>query len=157
MSPSHSQSTRPLPVFELCVQTSEMAVREALGGFIACLDPLKLDIEEVSTVELVLAEALNNIVEHAYPPTLSDRPIRIQCTHKRDGLHVSICDDGKPMPDGQMPIGMAHDLDVDIMDMPEGGFGWFLIKDLAKDVRYHREGTENRLSLRLAVAIRRAD
>ena len=43
--------------------------------------------------------------------------------------------------------------DVPMQDMPEGGFGWFLIKDLAKDVTYHRVKAENHLSLRLAVAI----
>ena len=146
----------PLPPFELCVQSGEMAVREALGGFIACLEPLALDIEEISTVELVLAEALNNIVEHAYPAEQEDRPICISCTHRRDGLHVTVSDKGTAMPDGQTPVGMAQDVDVDLMDMPEGGFGWFLIKDLAKDVRYRRECDENKLDLRLAVAVQRA-
>ncbi len=147
---------RPLPPFQLSVQSSEMAVREALGGFIACLNPLQLDLEEISTVELVLAEALNNIVEHAYPVAMPDQPIRISCVHRRDGLWITISDKGHPMPDGQVPIGMAQDIDVDIMDMPEGGFGWFLIKDLAKDVSYCRKGQENCLDLRLAVAVRRA-
>ena len=57
------------------------------------------------------------------------------------------------MPDGQTPVGAAADLDVDFCDMPEGGFGWFLIKDLAKDVNYHREGVQNHLHLRIAVGI----
>ena len=155
--PAGGAPPRPLPPFQLCVQSGEMAVREALGGFIASLNPLALDIEEVSTVELVLAEALNNIVEHAYPPERPDRPIRIHCRHQRDGLHVRICDEGRPMPDGQAPIGMAQKVDVDLMDLPEGGFGWFLIRDLAKDVLYRREGCENCLDLRLAVALYRAD
>jgi serine/threonine-protein kinase RsbW len=42
---------------------------------------------------------------------------------------------------------------VDLMDLPEGGFGWFLIKDLAKDVVYARVEGENRLQLRVAVAV----
>ncbi|MGB3246634.1 MAG: ATP-binding protein [Sulfitobacter sp.] len=145
-----------LPPFDLSVQSSDGATREALRGILTCLDPLALDIEEISTVELVLAEALNNIVEHAYPTKQPHRPIRIACTHLRDGLHISISDEGNAMPDGQMPIGMARDVDVDLMDLPEGGFGWFLIRDLAKDVRYRREGLENKLDLRLAVAVRRA-
>ncbi|MEL7081583.1 MAG: ATP-binding protein, partial [Pseudomonadota bacterium] len=56
------------------------------------------------------------------------------------------------MPDGETPLGRPANLNVDKMDLPEGGFGWFLIKDLAKDVDYKRVGWENRLSLRLAVA-----
>ena len=56
-------------------------------------------------------------------------------------------------PDGRTPLGAAANLNVDLCDMPEGGFGWFLIKDLAKDVTYHRVEPENHLSLRLAVAM----
>lgn len=44
-----------------------MAVRKALKELLDGLAPLDLDIEEMGTVELVMAEALNNIVEHAYP------------------------------------------------------------------------------------------
>ena len=67
---------------------------------------------------------------------------------------MTILDQGLPMPDGQAPVGMAKNLDVDIMDMPEGGFGWFLIQNLAKDVRYGRINDQNRLALRLALALR---
>lgn len=144
-----------LPAFHVHVQSSDMAVREALAGVIAGLGPLVLDIEEISTVELVLAEALNNIVEHAYPDDSPGGLIAIACRHQPDGLNITVTDNGCAMPDGQMPIGMAPEVDVDVMDMPEGGFGWFLIKDLAKDVRYRREGAANLLDLRLAVALRR--
>ena len=37
-------------------------------------------------------------------------------------------------------------------DLPEGGFGWYLIRDLARDVNYEREGWCNVLTLRLEVA-----
>lgn len=144
-------SVPPLTRFSLSVQSSDSAVRTALAGVLSGLAPMNLDIEETSTIELVLAEALNNIVEHAYPEDDPDGDIHITCWHDVKGLHVTIKDQGKPMPDGQMPIGMDQDLDVDIMDMPEGGFGWFLIQNLAKDVTYAREGHENLLRLRIAV------
>lgn len=145
-----------LPPFSLSVLSSELAVREALAGVITGLAPLSLDVEEVATVELVLAEALNNIVEHAYPEGSDGGEIRVICRHAQNGLHLTLHDFGAPMPDGQIPIGMAPELDCDVMDMPEGGFGWFLIKDLAKDVQYRREGAANLLDLRLAVALRRS-
>lgn len=153
---AHAPKTAALlSPFQLKVRSSDKATREALEGLIAALAPLALDIEEISTIELVMAEALNNIVEHAYPEPDNDGPIAIGCHHKHDGLHMTIQDKGRAMPDGQAPIGMAHDLDVDLMDMPEGGFGWFLIQNLAKDVRYGRVADQNRLELRLALAIRR--
>lgn len=51
------------------------------------------------------------------------------------------------------PLGLAAKTDVDFMDMPEGGFGWFIIKDLAKDIVYRRQNGENLLDLRIAVAL----
>ncbi len=160
MTGAHMNESAPTPPqvlapFQLTVKSGEFAVREALAGLTTGLAPLSLDVEEIGTIELVMAEALNNIVEHAYPEEYNDGPIAVGCTHKADGLHIAVVDRGLPMPNGQAPIGMAQDVDVDLMDMPEGGFGWFLIQNLAKDVRYGRFGDENRLELRLAVAIRR--
>lgn len=142
----------PFPPVEISLRSDETEVRDALGRLLMALDPLELDIEEAGTVELVLAEALNNIVEHAYPPE-HQGPIWIKCQQRADGLHLRIADKGEMMPDGQLPVGMAQNVDVSLMDLPDGGFGWFLIKDLAKDVSYHRVGQMNQLELRLAVAI----
>lgn len=136
----------------IAITSGELAVREALSQLLTALRPLHLDVEEAGTVELVLAEAMNNIVEHAYPSGDTPGPILISCDHQADGLHVQIKDSGRPMPGGQTPIGLAVDVDVDLIDLPEGGFGWFLIKDLAKDVLYRRVGSANHLSFRLAVA-----
>ncbi|MDG1472203.1 MAG: ATP-binding protein [Ascidiaceihabitans sp.] len=129
------------------------AAREAIGMLMEKLSPLQLDIEESGTFELVVAEALNNVVEHGYPDPANCGPIKINCTHKSNGLHVHIVDQGLPMPDGKTPLGLAAEVDVDFMDMPEGGFGWFLIKDLAKDVQYERQGDKNCLRLRVAIAM----
>ena len=142
-----------LPPFEVSIMSSEMAVREALSRFLSALGPIGLDVEESGTIELVLAEVLNNIVEHAYPEGSPSGPIDIRCVHKKDGLHVSITDAGLAMPDGQLPLGNQVSVDVDLDDLPEGGFGWFLIQDLAKDVHYARNATQNRLTLRLPVGI----
>lgn len=142
-----------LPAFHISVVSGQMAVRTALGQLLDGLKPLSLDVEEAGTVELVMAEALNNIVEHAYPEDQGAGPIDITCAHASDGLHLTVVDSGRAMPDGQTPVGGAVDIDVDFCDMPEGGFGWFLIKDLAKDVTYRRQDTENLLQLRLAVAL----
>lgn len=127
-------------------------MREALSELLDALAPLKLDVEETGTIELVLAEAMNNIVEHAYPPEDQPGPINVKCSRQRDGLRFQIKDTGRPMPDGVTPIGLPVDLDVDFTELPEGGFGWFLIKDLAKDVVYRRVDDSNQLTFRLALA-----
>ena len=138
-------------VFRATFENVRLAIEKAMSA----LSPLGLTEEEKSSVEIVLAEALNNIVEHAYPVPAPDQPIDINCNMRSDGLHVTIEDKGHPMPDGKAPIGMAQNLDVDLMDLPEGGFGWFLIQDLAKDVRYQRHETINRLDLRIAISMQR--
>lgn len=127
-------------------------MRDALQQLLDGLRPLSLDIEEVGTVELVMAEALNNIVEHAYPNGDPVGPINIECKQRRDGLVLTVTDQGRSMPDGRTPLGAPVDVNVPLNEMPEGGFGWFLIKDLAKDITYRRVDVENRLSLRLALA-----
>ena len=139
--------------FKIRVKSSEVAVRNALHSVRKKLTPLGLDGNEMGTIELVLAEALNNIVQHAYPAERARGPIHILGKHKQDGLHVRIKDKGEMMPGGQPPIGMEPATDVEVDDLPEGGFGWFLIHDLAKDVQYKRVGEENCLDLRLAVAV----
>ena len=143
----------PLPPFEITVKSGRLAVRHALQRLLDRLGPLELELEEASTVELVLAEALNNIVEHAYGAQRGAGPICIRCTHKTDGLHLRILDQGSIMPDGPLPK-VANATPTTLRcDLPEGGFGWFMIQDLAKDVTYARIGAENRLDLRLAVAL----
>lgn len=146
----HSSMLAP---FEVCVQSGQLAVREALTQFLNALKPLNLDTEEASTIELVLAEVLNNIVEHAYPPSAPDGPIAIRCAQQSDGLMVDIVDKGTAMPEGQLPLGELAPLDMDQQELPEGGFGWFLIRHLARDVRYARVKDENHLHMRLAVRL----
>lgn len=142
------------PPFTVSIISDEMAVRNALAEFLTALKPLDLGGEETGTVELVLAEVLNNVVEHAYPDPAAVGRISITCALKTDGLHLHITDEGEPMPEGVAPVGRQASVDVAFDDLPEGGFGWFLIQDLAKDVTYQRVGAENHLSLRLAVAIK---
>ncbi len=96
--------------------------------------------------ELVVAEVLNNIVEHAY----QDRPggrIILTLRFKTDRLTVEFKDFGRPMPSGSPPDGAPADLEVSTEDLPEGGFGWFLIRSLTEDLAYCREKDSNRLSL----------
>jgi len=97
------------------------------------------------TAELVLAEVLNNIVEHAYARHSGE----IEVTLSRDagGILCEVADTGLPMPQGAPPAGQLPPLEGD--DLPEGGFGWHLIRSLARDLEYRREGGRNLLRFRL--------
>lgn len=106
--------------------------------------------EERGTVELVLAEVLNNVAEHAYEES-GDGRIELDMNYVSDGITVELQDFGKPMPNGHTPLGMPANLDVEVEDLPEGGFGWFLIGELAKDLVYERRGDINHLSFRMTL------
>jgi len=136
-----------------------------------------LDDDKLGTLELVLAEALNNITEHAYGPeggpvelSIKVAPVSSeprQCTASRpaptadsvighipcgtsDGCDVVILcevrDYGRPMPAGGPPDpGLPTIEPPDIL--PEGGFGWHIIRCLVADLSYERVGDCNRLRL----------
>lgn len=126
-----------------------IAVRTALGSALSGLRYLELTEEEGGTVELVLAEAMNNVVEHAYRD--SSGVIELRVANCVEGLFCEVLDDGAGMggmPLGEEPSGEPGPLE----DTPEGGFGWFLIRSLARDLSYAREGGRNRLSFRIELA-----
>lgn len=100
------------------------------------------------TAEIVMAEALNNIVEHAYGSKMG--MIEIAVDLGDDGLHCLIVDQGAPMPDLKLPPGRAYILE-EMQDLPEGGFGWFLIRSLTLDLQYSRLHDQNFLRFRLPI------
>lgn len=128
-------------------------VRLAIKNALISLEPLGLPEEEVSTIEIALAEALNNVVEHAYPDG-APGDVKLVLRHGRAGLLIEIRDNGKPMPNGRTPEGIHPTDRQPKNDLPEGGFGWFLIRELARDLVYDRENGENFLIFRLAVGRR---
>lgn len=105
----------------------------------------------IGSVEIVLAEALNNVAEHAYP---EDKPgdMRLIIKRRPKALMFEIRDRGKPMPKGRAPIGNHPMTEFDQHDaMPEGGYGWFLIREIVSDLVYDRRNDENFLVIRMAI------
>lgn len=139
--------------FSITMPGTQDAVRSGLAQTMARLVPLGLAADETNTVELVLAEALNNIVEHALESVDAETVIRINGNHSDAGLDFTIVDHGSPMPDGAVPTARVPQVQVDVQNLPEGGFGWFMIHTLARNVEYVRVGSANRLSLRICVGL----
>jgi serine/threonine-protein kinase RsbW len=135
----------------LCVTIAadQDAVSEALVALYDRLLLRSLPDSARDAAQIVLAEALNNIVEHAYA---SGPGGEIELTLWRDGpgLSCRIVDAGAPMPDGRLPSGTLPAVDGPITDLPEGGFGWHLIRVLSQDLAYFRSGERNTLTFRVA-------
>ena len=133
--------------FHLEATASEMSVRALLADVRAYLRAADVSETTCGTVEIVLAEALNNIVEHAYDGPATDR-IGLHARLGRAELVCTLRDRGAPLPALHLPEGRLPEIARRPEALPEGGFGWFLIRSLTRDIHYAREAGGNRLTLR---------
>lgn len=138
--------------WRIVFHASPQGVRGVLAQVARYLHHLDFDPDESHSVELVLAETLNNVVKHAY----ADGPggdISLRLARRARGLHCTVIDCGRPMPADLLarPCESPAHPKMPLHDVPEGGFGWFLINALTKDLLYTRDGGHNRISFRLAV------
>jgi serine/threonine-protein kinase RsbW len=140
--------------FACVVAADPFAVRAGLARMFAAPPLVDLTADHRGTAEVVLAEVLNNIAEHAYVGGMGEISVTLRQTGA--GLHCLVTDDGVAMPGGTLPAG-NHPAqraggaerplqDLPLADLPEGGFGWHLIRRLTQDLRYARVGGQNRLT-----------
>lgn len=126
-----------------------MAVRSALEYARQSWQGAGVHPEICNTGEQVLAEVLNNVVEHAQ----AGRPegqIELDTRLRSDGVICAVRDDGAEMPGQTLPEGRLHDLTMGFDDLPEGGFGWYMIHTLTEDLCYERQNGWNRLEFRIS-------
>lgn len=147
-APGGPADCAPGPSLRLRLIADPLGVRAALAEVVGALR--LAGAADPAAAELVLAEVLNNIAEHAYaagpgPVLLRVRPL----PGTAGGLAVTTLDRGAPMPGLALPAGAAPALDAAPGDLPEGGFGWFLIRRLARGLDYRRRAGCNRLRFRL--------
>ncbi len=134
----------------LVFPATQDSVRDALGKITQSLHALALDDMTIGTIEIVLAEATNNIVEHAY----SDKgvgTIVLTCCKETSLVRFELIDQGLPFPGGEIPAKQSHDLNAELNSLPEGGFGWGLIRDMTTSLSYRRSLGKN--VLRFAILI----
>jgi len=120
------------------------SVRDGLARMAASPPLSAMGAEHRATAELVLAEVLNNVAEHAYSGGAGD--VAVTLRPFATGLHVLVQDQGRPMPGGNPPPGHLPTSSPAPADLPEGGFGWHLIRSLTRDLHYTRAKGQNRLS-----------
>ncbi len=121
-------------------------MREALGLLRAGLVLRGVGNDTCSDAEIAMAEALNNVAEHAYAGR-DPGPVEIAVKVDDGGVEFVLSDWGKSMHKSQLPKGKLPDLDVARDVMPEGGFGWFMLYNLTESLSYSRNEDENRLTL----------
>jgi serine/threonine-protein kinase RsbW len=141
------------------VSAAVIALGEALARTDLCED-LRID------VELVAAEAMNNVVEHAYREGGSGW-LEILVEMAASGPAIGVVDGGRPLPVGLLgpiapdgcgvtpafegsPSGRTAVEEPD--EMAEGGFGWQMIRSCAAAICYERTEGMNRLRIEVGRA-----
>ncbi|WGH77519.1 ATP-binding protein [Jannaschia ovalis] len=97
-------------------------------------------------LHLLLAEVMNNIVEHALAGR-ADGWIELRVDRAPDGLRVALGDNGAPLPEALLRPAPPPDATAG-EGCPEGGFGWAMIHALSSGLSYRRQDGINRLDLR---------
>ncbi|QFU09904.1 serine-protein kinase RsbW [Rhodobacteraceae bacterium THAF1] len=122
------------------------AVRAALKTTTDALRGFDVAQDDCDTIELVLAEVLNNVGEHAYPGDASGI-VELRVVIATDSVACEVLDNGPSVPthllDGRDPPVPSA--------LPEGGFGWHLIHSLCREISYTRLDARNILTLEISL------
>lgn len=141
----------PAPArLDLRFEADPFEVRAALSRAIARFSD-RIGAKAAGTLELALAEALNNVVEHAYEG--KGGRIRLIIEAEPAGLYCEVTDFGRALPGGDPPHAGAG-LDpraTKTESLREGGWGWHIVQALTQDLGYRRSGDENRLWFRIVL------
>ncbi len=133
---------------QLCLCSNFEDVRQGLHRITEILKSWDIGGDDLLRAEILLAEVLNNVVEHAcadLPPSEIDVSLELRGTD----LHISVNDRGRAMPEGKLPVAQPGLRGSDCAQFREGGYGWALIRDIASDLHYSRVSGRNTLSMTL--------
>lgn len=100
-----------------------------------------LDETWVAQFELAIVEAINNIVEHSYADS-NEGYLAVKVSVTPKGIEVVLSDKGKTMD----VLGSLREL-PNPEDLPEGGWGMFIIESYVDDIDYKTTRGVNYLSL----------
>lgn len=136
------------PLFHRMLTAEPDLVREALAAVRARFQP-EVGPDAIGRLELVLAEIMNNVIKHGGGEGgLRGRPVIHLCIVSHDGgLACALTDDGGELPAECLLPRRLPELAGG--ELPEGGFGWYLIQDLTQELCYYREDRRNFLAFRV--------
>jgi serine/threonine-protein kinase RsbW len=122
-----------------------LAVRGIAQGF-------GLDEAEAYLLELAVVEAVSNVIRHAYGGR-SGNPVDISVTVTPQGMIMDIRDRGVALDPGVLDRAKEFQEPEGISDLPEGGMGLSIIKQVMDKVTYASRDGINTLSMAKALKL----
>lgn len=107
-------------------------------------EELRLIPELVFNLNLVLEEAVSNIILYAYPEQMG-KEISIMADKSDNILVFTLTDTGKEFDPTEVP---EVDINLSVEERPIGGLGIFLIKNIMNEVEYQRVEGRNVFTLK---------
>jgi serine/threonine-protein kinase RsbW len=126
----------------------EASIRLALRQWRQAMQAAEICPDVTARAETVLAEVLNNIAEHGQDEGTVGW-IDLYCDMIPSGLQLVVTDQGHPMPPYLLCAPKHNSFapdDYSLADLPEGGFGWSIIRCLTSDLQHQSHAGGNRLS-----------
>lgn len=127
----------------LTINSAHSDVRRAATFLYQFCEQHSIGNKTQGQLDLILVEALNNVVEHAYPDNV-DGSIVIELDYIDNEIVIKITDQGIAAPESfmiQEPELPNHN------HLPEGGWGLCLIQALTDTIEYFRFSDHNTLVL----------
>ncbi len=96
-SPEGQAQPASLDTIEKCIPVDYRWVRRAIHEVEEELLEARVTKEDIGSISIVLAEAMNNVVEHAFEDNQGEK-ITLIVRKRSKSLIVEIRDSGRPMP-----------------------------------------------------------
>lgn len=129
--PGSTSRVSPVTWSGQAVLSSLSEVADLLGAWLGGIEGYRGCTRDQYLVQLAVAEALTNIIRHAYP----NRPggeISIKLSEAQGSIEIEIEDWG-------IPFDLRGACQADPEALEEGGYGLFLIRKIAKGLWYTRK------------------
>ncbi|WP_306110710.1 MULTISPECIES: ATP-binding protein [Roseovarius] len=134
------------PLAALSSTATELDVRDMVEALDTALTDAGIDGDLRGSITLAVSEALNNVTEHGYAGRAPGE-VHMVVGLLADRVLVTLSDSGRGMPGDALPPGLLPDSSGARADLPEGGFGWFLIHKLCLDLSHTRHAGRNTLRM----------
>jgi serine/threonine-protein kinase RsbW len=131
--------------FRRSFTNSQKIIANLLRDIRSWMEQINLPNGIITNVQIALGEALNNIIEHGFQES-DCGTIELEIKAHKTNTVITLTDNGMEFVPPDNICTPVHDIS-DIDNLPEGGFGWFLINEITSSYSFSRVCNQNQLIL----------